>query len=87
MKMIKVNTAKLRAIGYDRETRTLCVELENGQALEYANVGESIWRQFRDSGSQWSYYQDNIQEEYTARPKTVRQSSSTQKNPLDDLFK
>lgn len=87
MKMISVHAGKLRAIGYDNATRTLCVEMDNGQGLEHTNVGESIWRQFRDSGNQWSYYQDNIQEEYTAKQRKTRQPTTNQKNPLDDLFK
>lgn len=85
MDMIKVNSGKLRAIGYDREKRTLCVELDSGQGFEFANIGESIWQHFRDSGNQWSYYRDNIEEEYTARQKSMRKSASN-KNPLDDLF-
>jgi len=46
--------------------RTLRVELDDGSALEYANVGESIWRNFKSASAQWSYYRDNIEEEFTA---------------------
>jgi len=86
MEMTKVSAGKLRAIGYDAKTRTLRVELENGDALEYANVGESIWRNFKSSGSQWSFYRDNIEEELTAKRVSSKPSSGG-KNPLDDLFK
>lgn len=87
--MIKVHAGKLRAIGYDQAARTLRVEMENGQSVEYANIGESIWRQLRDSANQWSYFRDNIEEEYTAKPVATQQTASDQpkKNPLDDLFK
>lgn len=86
MEMTKVSAGKLRAIGYDRQTRTLRVELEDGSALEYAGVGESIWHHFKSAGSQWSYYQDNIQDEFTARRSSAK-ATSAGNNPLDDLFK
>lgn len=85
MEMTKVNAGKLSAIGYDVSKRSLRVELDNGSALEYANVGESIWRNFKSSGNQWSFYRDNIEEEYTGSPVSI-QSSNSGKNPLDDLF-
>ncbi len=86
MEMTKVNAGKLRAIGYDVGKRTLRVELDGGSALEYSGIGESIWRNFKDAGAQWSFYRDNIEEEFTARVASTKPSSSG-KNPLDDLFK
>lgn len=85
MQMTKVSSGKLRAIGYDSSKRTLRVELEDGSVLEYANVGESIWRNFKSSGAQWSFYRDNIEEEFTAT-RVSNKLSSGGKNPLDDLF-
>lgn len=85
MEMTKVNAGKLRAIGYDTNKRTLRVELESGSALEYAGIGESIWHNFKSSGNQWSYYRDNIEEEYTPKQVSTKPSSNG-KNPLDDLF-
>lgn len=84
MEMHKTNAGKLRAIGYDASKRTLKVELDDGSALEYANVGESIWQRFKSASAQWSYYRDNIEEEFTA--KRVSAKASGGKNPLDDLF-
>lgn len=84
MDMTKVSAGKLRAIGYDSKTRTLRVELDNGDALEYSGVNEDLWRRFKSSGSQWSFYRDNIEEELT--PKRVSAKAAGGKNPLDDLF-
>jgi hypothetical protein len=84
MEMTKVSAGKLRAIGYEAKTRTLRVELDTGSALEYSNVGEDLWRRFKNSGSQWSFYRDNIEEEFT--PKSVSTKAVGGKNPLDDLF-
>lgn len=86
MEMTKINAGKLRAIGYDASKRRLKVELEDGSALEYAGVGESIWRNFKSSGNQWSYYHDNIEEEFTAERASAKPAIGG-KNPLDDLFK
>jgi len=85
MEMTKVNAGKLRAMGYDTSKRALRVEFDNGSALQFENVGESIWRNFKNSGNQWSFYRDNIEEEYTGNPVSTRTASSG-KNPLDDLF-
>lgn len=86
MEMTKINAGKLRAIGYDVSKRTLRIELEDGSALEYAGVGESIWRNLKNSGSQLSYYRDNIEDEFTAKRVSAKPSSDG-KNPLEDLFK
>lgn len=85
MEMTRINAGKLRAIGYDAGKRILRVELDDGSALEYDSVGESIWRNFKSAGSQWSYYRDNIEEEFAARRVSAKPSGG--KNPLDDLFK
>ncbi|PPC94169.1 MAG: KTSC domain-containing protein [Methylotenera sp.] len=86
MEMTKINAGKLRAIGYDASKRILRIELEDGSALEYNGVGESIWRNFKSASSQWSYYRDNIEEEFAATRVSAK-STSGGKNPLDDLFK
>lgn len=86
MEMTKISAGKLRAIGYDKKTRILRVELDGGNALEYSNISEDLWRRFKNSGSQWSFYRDNIEEELTAKQASAKPSSSG-KNPLDDLFK
>jgi len=84
MEMFGITAGKLRAIGYDARTRTLRVQLDDGSLLEYGGVGEDLWRRFRSSGSQWSFYRDNIEEEFTPRRVSARPAGG--KNPLDDLF-
>jgi len=84
MEIKKINSGRLRAIGYDARTRTLQVQLDDGGTLQYAGVGEDMWRRLGSSGAAWSYYRDNIEEEFAA--KRVSASASAGKNPLDDLF-
>lgn len=85
MEMKRINAGKLRAIGYDPRERTLRVEFDDGSAMEYTGVGNEVWRRLSTSGSAWSYYCDNIEEEFTSRRAVV--TSKKKDNPLDELFK
>ena len=67
MERTRISGGKLKSAGYDRERRILEVELSNGQILEYANVGEEIARRFLGSGSAWSFYRDNIEEDFPSQ--------------------
>ncbi len=84
MEMKKINSGKLRAIGYDARARLLQVQLDDGSTLQYSGVGEDIWRRLSSSDAAWSFYRDNIEEEFTA--KRVSSKASADTNPLDDLF-
>ena len=84
MKMQPVHSGKLRGVGYDSRSRRLRVELEGSVLIDYANVGEEIWRRLASSSSAWSYYRDNVEDEFAG--KRVSAESGVRKNPLDDLF-
>jgi hypothetical protein len=84
MEMIKVSSGKLRAIGYDARDRVLQVQLNDGSTLQYSAVGEEVWRRLCSSGAAWSFYRDNIEEEFAV--KRITGNATTSKNPLDDLF-
>lgn len=84
MEMKKINSGRLRAIGYDTPARMLQVLLDDGSTLQYSGVGEETWRSLSNSGAAWSYYRDNIAEEFNA--KRISASPPASKNPLDDLF-
>ena len=85
MEMKQINSGRLRAIGYDARGRMLRVQLDDGSTLQYSGVGDDIWRRLSSSGAAWSYYRDNIEEEFTA--KRVSGSTPAAMNPLDDLFR
>jgi len=84
MEMKKINSGRLRAIGYDARARMLQVQLDDGSTLQYGGVGEGTWRSLSSSGAAWSYYRDNIVDEFTA--KRVSASAPAGKNSLDELF-
>jgi hypothetical protein len=85
MEMKRINAGKLRAIGYDARERTLRVEFDDGSAIDYSGVGAEVWRKLSTSGAAWSYYRDNIEEEFTGRRGVARTKSDTK--ALEDLFK
>jgi hypothetical protein len=85
MEMKRINAGKLRAIGYEPRERTLRVELDDGSVIDYSGVGNEVWRRLSTSGSAWSFYRDNIEEEFSGRRGVARTQKST--NPLDELFK
>jgi len=84
MEMKKINSGKLRAIGYDARARMLQVQLDNGNTLQYSSVGEETWRSLSSSGAAWSFYRENIKEEFAV--KRVSGNAPADKNPLDELF-
>ncbi|WP_332674954.1 KTSC domain-containing protein [Aromatoleum sp.] len=84
MDMKRISSGKLRAIGYDARQRILRVELDDGSLIDYSGVGEEIWRRLSSSGSAWSYYRDNVEEDFPGRK--VAASGEKKSNPLDDLF-
>ncbi|MCB1929516.1 MAG: KTSC domain-containing protein [Rhodocyclaceae bacterium] len=86
MEMKQIHSGRLRAAGYDCRTRTLRVEFDDGTVLDHAGVGEEAWRRLAASASAWSYYRDNIEEEFTARRASAASTRSSE-NPLDALFR
>jgi hypothetical protein len=69
MEMKKLSGGNLRAAGYDEKSRKLVVELAAG-TFEYAGVAPEMWRRLASSSSPWSYFRDNIEEEFN--PKRIR---------------
>ena len=67
MEMKRVNAGNLRAIGYDEAARTLRVELGNAVLVEYSGVSADTWRRLSGSASMWSFFRDNIEENYSER--------------------
>jgi hypothetical protein len=66
MEMKRLNGGSLRAAGYDANRRTLVVELTSG-TFEYAGVSEDTWRRLAGASSPWSFFRDNIEEEFAAK--------------------
>ncbi|MCX7193530.1 MAG: KTSC domain-containing protein [Proteobacteria bacterium] len=84
MEMKRINSGKLRAIGYDASHRILQVQLDDGSTLQYSGVGEESWRRLSASGAAWSFYRDNIEEEFAAKRVSGKPAAAV--SCLDDLF-
>lgn len=57
----------IKSAGYDRSTRVLEIEFDNGSIIQHSAVGDEIARRFLASSAPASLYQDTIQEEFTLR--------------------
>ena len=86
MEMQPFHSGKLRAVGYDARERVLQVQLDDGSLLQYGGISEDLWRRLLGASAPWSFYRDNIEEEFTAKRLSKPASSGPRKNPLDDLF-
>lgn len=62
-----INRGGIKSAGYDRGSRILEIEFDNGSIVQHTAVGEEIARRFLASSSPASVYKDTIQEEYTPR--------------------
>lgn len=67
MERTRISGGKLKSAGYDKDRRILEVEMADGRIVEYANVGDEIARRFLTSGSAWSYFRDNIDEDFPSQ--------------------
>jgi hypothetical protein len=67
MERKRVNSSKIRSVGYDEKTQTLEVELSNGQVYQYVKVYPEVYRRFMAAPNPTSFYEDKIAEEYTPR--------------------
>ena len=66
MEMKRMSGGSLRSAGYDEREQTLRVGLTAG-TFEYKGVSPEVWRRFSTASSPWSYFRDNIEEEFAAK--------------------
>ena len=67
MERKRVNSSKLRSVGYDEATKTLEVEMSSGQVYQYTGVYPEVYRRFIAAPNPTSFFDDKIEEEYTGR--------------------
>lgn len=67
MERKRVNSSRIRSVGYDERNQVLEVELSNGDVYQYTRVSPEIHRRFMAAPNPTSYFDDKIAEEYTAR--------------------
>jgi YD repeat-containing protein len=67
MERKRVNSSKIRAVGYDQKERVLEVEFSDGRVVAYTGVSPEIHRQFMAAPSPASYFEDKIEEDFPSR--------------------
>ena len=67
MERKRVNSSKLRSVGYDEKSQTLEIEFSNGQVYQYVKVYPEVYRRFMAAPNPSAFYDDKIAEDYTGR--------------------
>ncbi len=67
MQRKRVNSSRIRSVGYDEASRTLEVEMSNGQVFQYSGVYPEVYRRFMAAPNPTAFFDDKIAEEYTAK--------------------
>ena len=67
MERKRINSSKIRAVGYDARSQVLEVEFNDGKVLAYSGVSPEVYRGFMAAPSPVSYFADKIDENYTSR--------------------
>ena len=67
MERKRVNSSKLRSVGYDERSRVLEIEMSNGQVVQYSGVYPEVYRRLMAAPNPTSFFDDKIAEEYTPR--------------------
>ena len=67
MERKRLNASNIRSAGYDARSRVLEIELSNGGITQYTGVSEEIYRRLMNAPSPGSYFQDQIEESFTAK--------------------
>ncbi len=63
----RVNSSKLRAVGYDEKQQLLEIEFANGQVWQYTRVSPEVHRRFMAAPNPGVFYEDRIAEEYSGK--------------------
>ena len=67
MERKRVNSSKLRSVGYDEGLKTLEVEMSNGQVYQYVGVYPEVYRRFMAAPNPTTFFDDKIADEYAAK--------------------
>lgn len=67
MERKRVNSSKIRSVGYDEKTMILEVEMANGQVFQYGKVYPEVYRRFMAAPNPTSFFEDRIAEDYSGR--------------------
>ncbi len=67
MERKRVNSSKIRAVGYDPKSQVLEMEFSDGKLIQYRGVSPEIHRQLMAAPSPTSFFEDKIDENYSSQ--------------------
>ena len=67
MERRKVNSSKIRSVGYDERARVLEVEHSDGSIFQYSGVSHELYRRLIAAPTIASFYQDRVEEEFSRK--------------------
>jgi len=66
MERKRINSSRIRAVGYDTKIETLEVEFNDGRITAYRGVSPEVHRRLMAAPSPVAFFEDQIAEEYPA---------------------
>ncbi|MBX6392573.1 MAG: KTSC domain-containing protein [Burkholderiales bacterium] len=67
MERKRINSGKIRAVGYDPRSQVLEVEFNDGRVMAFSGVSPEVHRRFMAAPSPVSFFEDRILDEYPSR--------------------
>ena len=67
MERKRVNSSRIRSVGYDPGSQELEIEFNDGRIALYSGVSGEVHRQLMAAPSATSFFEDKIAEEYPSR--------------------
>lgn len=67
MERKRVNSSRIRSVGYDERSQTLELEMSSGRLFQYPKVSPEVHRRFMAAPNPTSFFEDRIEEDYTAK--------------------
>ena len=67
MERKRINSSKIRAVGYDPGSQVLEVEFNDSKILAYSGVSPEVHQRFMAAPSPVSFFEDKIDESYSSR--------------------
>ena len=67
MERKRVNASNIRSVGYDAAQQVLEIEFSSGSIVQYSGVSPDVHRRFMGAPSPGSFYQDQIEENFSSR--------------------
>jgi hypothetical protein len=64
MERKRMNSSRIRAVGYDSKQQVLEIEFSDGRITSYRGVSAEVHRQFVNAPSPVSFFEDKIAENY-----------------------